>query len=137
MFGQSSQCRSCDFQFSSGHSHHVGYSPALCVACLTQFTLPTANPWGPNNQELIVLHKAIPKVVYRHKKKPPDISWHFEPTDEFLIAQQNEQGGIEYPLSHMRCPSCALVGTIVADFTNGAPCQKCKTGVLECSEIQF
>ncbi len=109
----------------------------MCIGCLTLFVLPTASPWGATDQEIIPMVKLTREVVRRHKKKPPDISWHFEPTDEFLIAQQNEQGGIEYPLSHMRCPSCALVGTIVADFTDGAPCPKCKTGVIECSEIQF
>lgn len=135
--GQHCVCNACDFEFSSGHSHHCGCSFAVCVACLDEFSLPTRSFWGPEIGELVILNKVNKVVTYRHKKKPPITTLTFEPTEEFLIAVSAGEWGVNYPIDHMCCPSCKRIGVIAIDFEDQRPCPKCRTGIIECSSVTY
>lgn len=135
--GQYSKCHLCQFEFWGGHSHHAGHSAALCVMCLTEFVLPTANPWGPEINELIVLHKVLRASKIQHKKKPPLISYSYQPTDEFLITESAGKWGVNYPIAHMVCPCCKGKGTLVLDFEDGQHCPKCRDGVLKFLAVTY
>ena len=130
-------CQSCSFSFASGHSHHVGYSWALCTACMTDFVLPTENAWGPRIGEMIVLHKALRISTTTHKQKPPLITFNLEPTEEFLIAESAGEWGVTYPMEHMICPCCGSKGEMAQDFENGRHCPRCRDGILMCDLIEY
>jgi hypothetical protein len=95
--------------------------------------LPTKSHWGPSDNELIVLHAAVRKQVYRHKKKPPREEVIATATDQFLIAEPAEEWGVDYPVEHIECPACKAVGRLALDFVDRQSCPKCKTGSLSCS----
>lgn len=135
--GQECQCKSCALMFLSGHSHHEGYSSILCKACVTEFALPTRSAWGPSIGELVLLHKLVREVKVHHKKKPPEITYRLEPTDEFVIAESAGEWGVIYPVSHMVCPNCESKGTMMLDFEDGQSCPKCGDGVMQCCEIEY
>ena len=137
VMAQHCRCRRCAFDFFSGHSHHLGYSCALCTACLSEFALPTQSAWGPRPGELIVLHKLLRTFDVYHKKKPPRVHIHLEPTEEFLIAERAGEWGAYYPTAHLVCPCCQREGTIVLDLDGAQPCPKCSEGSLECWQIDY
>lgn len=136
-FGQYCKCRSCEFEFHGGHSHHEGKSWALCKVCLAEYALPTESPWGPRIGELIVLHKKIRESKRRHKKKPARVSYSYLATDEFLIAESAGEWGVNYPSEHLVCPCCESRGSMVLDFEDGQACPICHDGVLNCIAVQY
>lgn len=135
--GKNCKCHLCEFVFQSGHSHHEGNSCVLCKVCLAEFALPTESPWGPRIGELVVLHKILRTSKIYHKKKAPRLSVSYEATDEFLIAESAGEWGVNYPVAHMVCPSCANSGSMVLDFEDGQQCPKCGEGVLTCSAVEY
>ncbi len=139
MMGQRCQCNHCDFQFMAGHSHHAGASFAICLHCLTEFSLPTESPWGPAVGELIQLFQVHREWKVRHKKKPPVCQFRFEPTNEYLLAEPSGAGwfNVIYPIDTLTCPSCQQLHTLVLDFDDGASCPKCKQGTLQCHEVIY
>lgn len=136
-FGQHCACNSCDFVFYSGHSHHAGYNEMLCLACLTEFALPTESLWGPQVGELIMVHRLVWERKVVHKKKPPRFTARLEPTDEFLIAESAGEWGIHYPIDHLICPHCQRVGSMALDFAHGQGCPKCDGGIVECGQLTY
>jgi hypothetical protein len=109
----------------------------LCLACLTEFALPTESPWGPRVGELIVVHRLVREVEVFHKKKPPRITYRLEASDEFLIAESAGEWGVDYPVGHMICPHCEREGTMALDFVHGQLCPKCRLGVVDRCEVQY
>ncbi len=135
---QHCKCDACDFEFSSGHSHHSGNSWALCTACLTDFALITESFWGPAVGELIVLQKVETVTKFNHKKKPPVVTYLYEPTDEFLIVEKSAgEYGVDYPTAHIVCPCCGLHDSLALDFTDQQACPKCKVGHLSCCSVIY
>lgn len=135
--GQRSECNLCEFVFFSGHSHHTGVSGAVCTSCLTEFALPTQSSWGPEIGEMIFLNQVVRDLKARHKKRPPIVTYRYEPTDEFLIAESAGAWGVVYPISHIRCPCCQKSGSLVLDFKEGQDCPKCHDGVLHCGQVLY
>lgn len=134
---QNCECNNCDFTFIGGHSHHSGYSEAICSKCLTEFALPTKNNWGPDSAEVIELSK----IIFATKKKKIKGAWcrviakiDLKPTGEYLLAENSNDliGGIHYPFETLTCPECNSKGSIKGYFENEQICPKCKEGFLNC-----
>lgn len=139
IMGQDCRCSCCDFGFMGGHSHHEGASSAVCLHCLTEFSLPTESPWGPEVGELIQLFQVRREWFVRHKKKPSICQFHYEPTSEYLLTEASVSypGMVVYPIETITCPNCHTPSGLVMAFENGATCPKCKRGKLQCSAVMY
>jgi len=133
------QCASCDFEFYSGHSHHEGACRAICIACLTEFKLPTRSTWGPELGEIIEIMRLV-RVPNRRKlqRKYGKFRLVFEPTGQQVIVDRQQGQALKYEyLSELPCNSCGVLGTYALDLSNVDMCPKCKSGELSCKAVMY
>jgi hypothetical protein len=143
--GQRCTCDSCEFEFSSGHSHHTGAADAVCTQCDARFCLPTKSAWGPDFDELIELH-TVRKEQVKHrgrKKHLPRLQEVREPAGQHIMAVPIAVEGLPYPRVHyvavdeLECTNCKSKGRIVLDFSQRDACPRCKSGRLQCIEVLY
>ena len=135
------QCGSCDFEFFSGHSHHVGTQSALCSGCLAEYELVTKSYWGPGYDEVIPVHRVTPESVKhrgRHKNEP-SFRKKSVPTGQEVMAVTHSSGrGVVISfVDELQCIECKERGRIVLYFGDRDPCPKCRQGTLRCEEVLY
>jgi hypothetical protein len=124
MFGRVYRCTSCDFDFSSGWSHHAGGQLLVCCDCGTHFVLGGGRScWGARTGEDLQLfqrdgERDIPigmRVVIRVRAVPGGESWD----------------GISYlDLPDLACPHCDRPGALVQSLQEHQPCPACHRGTV-------
>ena len=149
--GQHAECKRCFFRFSGGHSHHAGSSCCICTNCLSRFSIPTANEWGPQIGETVelVLYQTATRLV----PEPGPRRWchaKIHPVDPptptgvhlTLIAGETRTNGehsitlVHYPIMDIVCAECNTP-SLVMGFDPDAPCPQCNQGPLELGAVIY
>jgi len=131
MFGEVFKCSKCDFEFTTGWSHHECGQLLLCIGCGTHFK--ASNPetmWGPDSS------KPLNLLRERYVKKTK--SWEWADTGVTLrsseTARSGSKDGLFYFLheacAELQCPSCKQ-HRIVETIDGEPKCPKCHDGAVQ------
>ena len=116
MFGEVFHCSACDFEFTSGWSHHAGGQFLVCRDCGTHFLAGGGSScWGPQPDERLQLFQY--RYVKRLKRSV------LEPTAVFRLPSD--------PLEPLACPACHHRGRLTDILVAGESCPGCHAGVIE------
>jgi hypothetical protein len=121
MFGDIFRCTKCEFDFSTGWSHHASGAFCVCVACGTQFVITGRSEWGPGERErceLVHLGGDGPTGAFATALESGTMSPHGSPLPGFNF-------------SDVRCPACGALEQFRLTLTDGSPCPRCKEGRVE------
>jgi len=139
---QGCNCDTCDFEFYSGHSHHVGASNLVCTQCDARYCLPTKSAMGPDFDEMIELNVEThePCKQRGRKKKEPAYKRVRRPLGQYVLALSTgaPQFGVRYEgVEELKCATCDSKGLIVQNFKPGDPCPRCKRGKIKCIQVTY
>lgn len=111
----------CNFDFSSGWSHHDGGQSLVCRACATHFVLGGGQScWGPERGERLQL------FVGRGNRSPTGN----HVVVDFAISKMVEQEDGVWVLvfDDIPCPKCGKAGVLTQSLRAGERCPKCRSG---------
>ena len=149
--GQHAECKHCFFRFDGGHSHQAGASIAICTHCLSRYSLPTGNPWGPEIGERIPMlligtaERLVPEPGPRrwcHAKlqnvdPPVDTGARLVAVASPTSCELPELGPlIEYPITDIACPQCEN-RSLRLGFERGDVCPQCNSHSLSISPVIY
>jgi hypothetical protein len=137
--GQHARCNECSFSFFGGHSHHIGYSPCICLSCLSEFGCPTQSPWGARIGETIELVRF--RTTGKRKKQkteqvPTGVSFIVEQDKALQIDNRIISYLVRYPIETVPCPDCDRF-SLSLGFEGGEICPKCKRGIVNTEFIEY
>jgi uncharacterized protein YbaR (Trm112 family) len=122
--GKVFRCTSCDFDFSSGWSHHAGGQFLVCRECGTLYVLGGGDScWRARTGEHLELRflpgeaegdvATGPRVMVRVRAVPDGQEWD----------------GVSYlDLPELACPRCNRPDALVQSLEEDLPCPACHRG---------
>ncbi len=126
MFGNEFRCTHCQFEFSSGWSHHAGGQLLVCKVCGKHYVLGGGQScWGAKNGEQLQLFAAneegdrVPTgviVVVSVPRPDPAEKW-----DGVSLLQFDD----------IPCPGCGGRNVLVQSLEEESPCPACGKGVVK------
>jgi hypothetical protein len=123
MFGQNFGCSTCDFEWLSGWSHHIGGQFLLCRSCCTPLLAGGGKSnWSPKPGEQLELFYGLKE------------SWH--PSGMFITVPATGVPANAFQFSVLvqqgiPCPTCHATSAVTDSLKAGEPCPKCKRGFVE------
>ena len=148
---QHAECKRCFFRFSGGHSHHAGSSSCICTSCLSRFSIPTKNEWGPQIGETVelILYQTATRLVpepgprrWCHAKNHPVDPPRPTGVQMMLVAGETHTEGehsitlVHYPVANTECPVCGR-RSLVMGFEPDDLCPQCNQGSLELGAVIY
>lgn len=131
LWGRACVCPSCDFFFSSDHSHGSyrteppmgGYCHTVCDLCATVFMLPTRGARGPHDGERMELC-VVSDEEGRAVLQGTGICL------EYYELAQAATWSDRFTLASTTCPACDASGSLKMEFSDGDTCPACKQAKL-------
>jgi hypothetical protein len=120
MFGESFRCTKCEFDFTTGWSHHASGAFCVCAGCGAKFLITSSNAWGPGDREPCELRLSgkISTGVFVTVLEKCTISARGTPLYGF-------------DFSAVRCPNCGAAEQFMVTLADGSACPRCKEGRIE------
>ena len=123
MMGRVYTCSKCDFDFSSGWSHHEAGQLLTCKHCAVLFVLGGgASLFDPREKDILRLRQASDRDA-----------WYDLAREITIVRLRNREewdGVVELKFDGIACPCCLLPNALVQSLADGDACPNCKEGVV-------
>ena len=139
MVGMDFNCDTCDFEMSSGNSHHVGAFFCVCLACGDCLGIGTGESFGGAERE----GENLNVLWFRYGAGCKQDEWVNTGVKITVrcgppIHVPAEVGGpaMEWwapDTSDIVCPGCGVRGQVVTELHEGDTCPKCRQGRIKAS----
>jgi hypothetical protein len=124
MLGNVFRCSSCDFELSSGWSHHAGGQLLVCRDCGEHYVLGDGQScWGVRPGEQLHLLKAEGEEVVRAGVSVPA---QVRP----VPARETWDGVTYLDFPDLPCPRCGGPDALVQTLEEWQPCPACTRGAI-------